>query len=306
MRRGKHCTPEERKHIQGLFRENVPIKTICKAFGRSRTIVDNAIRSEATGKSTGRPRKTTADVDAQIAEAYQGIEQAAENLGLTITQAKTKLMVTTSASLPINNQNLRRRDVQIDERTFEVVPEFTYLGSKVSNDNSMEAELRARMLAANRSFYSLKSQFNSKNLSRRSKLGIYSTYIVPVLTYASETWTLSKYDETLLAAFERKMLKDSWPRMCGRTMEDDELYEMYDDLTVVQRIKLARLRWAGHVVRMETDDPARKVFLGRPQGGHGRPKLRWQDGKRPNASAGITDHERFRALLRQVKSAKRL
>ena len=68
MGRGKHCTPEERKHIQGLYRENVPIKTICKAFGRSRTFVDNAIRSEATGKSTGRPRKTTADVDAQIVE----------------------------------------------------------------------------------------------------------------------------------------------------------------------------------------------------------------------------------------------
>ena len=29
------------------------------------------------------------------------------------------------------------RDVQIGERTFEVVPQFTYLGSKVSNDKSM-------------------------------------------------------------------------------------------------------------------------------------------------------------------------
>ena len=43
-----------------------------------------------------------------------------------INEAKTKLMVATSADLPINNPNLRRRDVQIGERTFEVVPEFTY------------------------------------------------------------------------------------------------------------------------------------------------------------------------------------
>ena len=121
-----------------------------------------------------------------VADAYQGIEQAAESLGLQINEAKTKLMVATSAGLPINNQNLCRRDVQIGERTFEVVPEFTYLGSKVSNDNSMEAELRARMLAANRSFYSLKNQFTSNNQSRRTKLGLYCTYIVPVLTYASE------------------------------------------------------------------------------------------------------------------------
>ena len=64
-----------------------------------------------------------------------------------------------------------------------------------------------------------------------------------------------------------------------RSRYNDELYEMYG-LTVVQRIKLARLRWAGHVVRMETHVPARKVFLGRPQGQRrrGRPKLRWQDG----------------------------
>ena len=113
-----------------------------------------------------------------VAEAYQGTEQAAESLGLQINEAKTKLMVGTSANLPINNQNLRKRDVQIGVRTFELVPEFTFLGSKVSNNNSMEAELRARMLAANRFFYSLKKQFSLKNLSRRTKLGLYSTYIL--------------------------------------------------------------------------------------------------------------------------------
>ena len=42
---------------------------------------------------------------------------------------------------------------------------------------------------------------------------------------------------------------------------------------------------AGHAIRMETDDPARKVFLDRPQGQRrrGRPKLRWQDGVEASA-----------------------
>ena len=52
--------------------------------------------------------------------------------GLQIDEAKTKLMVATLADLPTTNPNLRRCDVQIGERTFKVVPEFTYLGSKVS------------------------------------------------------------------------------------------------------------------------------------------------------------------------------
>ena len=130
----------------------------------------------------------------------------------------------------------------------------------------------------------------------RTKLRPYSIYIFPVLTYASETWTLSKSDENLLAAFERKMLRRILGPVCEegqwRSRYNGELYEMYEDITVLQRIKLARLRWAGHVVRMEPDDPARKVFLGRPQGQRrrGRPKLRWQEGVEASAiKAGITD-----------------
>nr|XP_049461917.1 uncharacterized protein LOC125906554 [Anopheles coluzzii]XP_049461920.1 uncharacterized protein LOC125906554 [Anopheles coluzzii] len=54
-----------------------------------------------------------------VAEAYQKIEQVAENLGLQINEAQTKLLVATSAGLPINNQNLRRCYVQIYQRPFE-------------------------------------------------------------------------------------------------------------------------------------------------------------------------------------------
>ena len=118
----------------------------------------------------------------------------------------------TSVSLPTIDPNLHRRDVHIGERT-------------------------------NRSFYSLRNQFTSKNLSRRTKLELYSTYIVPVLTYAFETWTLFKSDETFLDAFERKMLRRILDSVCvegqWRSRYNDELYDMYGDLTVVQRFKLA-------------------------------------------------------------------
>ena len=100
--------------------------------------------------------------------------------------------------------------------------------------------------------------------------------------------------------------------MASNVWEDnrgvDGIYEMYGDLTVVQRIKLARLRWAGHVVRMEAYDPARKVFLGRPQGQRrrGRLKMRWQDSVEATfIKSGITDWqtkaldcERFSTFLR--------
>jgi hypothetical protein len=36
---------------------------------------------------------------------------------------------------------------------------------------------------------------------------MYKVLVRPVLTYASETWTLAKTDERLLSVFERRMLK---------------------------------------------------------------------------------------------------
>ena len=38
-----------------------------------------------------------------------------------------------------------------------------------------------------------------------------------------------------------------------------ELYELLNDMDVVHCINSQRLRWLGHVVRMEEYDPARRV-----------------------------------------------
>ena len=35
---------------------------------------------------------------------------------------------------------------------------------------------------------------------------------------------------------------------------------VYDDIDVVKRIKIQRLRWLGHVARMDSSNPVRKVF----------------------------------------------
>ena len=58
------------------------------------------------------------------------------------------------------------------------------------------------------------------------------------------------------------------------------MYKLYDEHGVVRFIMLGRLRWVGHVMRVEGSDRARKVLCATP-GGTGdrrnRPKLRWCD-----------------------------
>jgi hypothetical protein len=48
---------------------------------------------------------------------------------------------------------------------------------------------------------------------------------------------------------------------------------------IVTTIKVRRLEWAGHLVRMSDARTATTVFLGKPDGRRkaGRPKLRWLD-----------------------------
>ena len=59
-----------------------------------------------------------------VAETYQGIKQAADNLGLQMNEAKTKLMVATPVAL-LRSPNFRKGYEQIVERTFEFVQDFT-------------------------------------------------------------------------------------------------------------------------------------------------------------------------------------
>jgi hypothetical protein len=100
----------------------------------------------------------------------------------------------------------------------------------------------------------------------------------------SETWVLSKSDEARLGVFERKVLRaifgptndnGEW-----RIKHNDELYTLYKGSDIITYIKINRLRWAGLVIRLEEQNPARRVFAAVVEGRRekGRPKLRWEDG----------------------------
>ena len=61
---------------------------------------------------------------------------------------------------------------------------------------------------------------------------------------------------------------------------NQELYDIYDDIDVVKRIKVQRLRWLGHVARVDPVPTQFVVFESEPAGGScrkGRPSQRWSD-----------------------------
>jgi hypothetical protein len=59
-----------------------------------------------------------------------------------------------------------------------------------------------------------------------------------------------------------------------------EIHSLFNDADIIKRIKINRLRWAGHVIRRENEEIEEKIMLVKPEGKmkKGRPRMRWMDG----------------------------
>jgi len=120
----------------------------------------------------------------------------------------------------------------------------------LTSDNNASEEV-TNLTAISRSYFGLKSQLKSQLLSRKTKILIYKTLVRPLLTYASEIWTMTKNYERL-SIFKRKIIRRICAPICKREQwqkrHNKELEELYNEPNVVNIIKSSRMWWEHHVV----------------------------------------------------------
>jgi hypothetical protein len=87
------------------------------------------------------------------------------------------------------------------------------LGNIIGNTNSNNKCIKERIIMGNKAYYANRQLVNSSLISRNSKMQIYCTLVCPVVTYGSESWTLTMEEERALAIFERKILRKIYGRM---------------------------------------------------------------------------------------------
>ena len=71
---------------------------------------------------------------------------------------------------------------------------FNYLNSILNADNKMNIEIAERITKGNKKYYAKAKLIISKFLKKHTKMKIYKTMIRPVVTYSSDTWTLTATD----------------------------------------------------------------------------------------------------------------
>ena len=89
----------------------------------------------------------------------------------------------------------------------------------------------------------------------------YNALILPIATYASETWTLKSEDTRKLTVFEMRCLRS----ILGTTIADrirntDIITRSGIRHTIIDHIKTRRLSWFGHVVRRPEDSYVYKAY----------------------------------------------
>jgi hypothetical protein len=104
-----------------------------------------------------------------------------------------------------------------------------------------------------------------------------------VVTYGSESWTLTVEEEIALAVFERQILRKIYGPVkvneLWRIRRNDELEATIKRENFIRFIKCQRIRWLGHIERMQDMAIPKKTLHGKLYATRrrGRPKMRRLD-----------------------------
>jgi hypothetical protein len=149
--------------------------------------------------------------------------------------------------------------VKIDKSSIERVEEFRYLGTTLTDQNSIQEEIKSRLKSGNAYYHSVQNMLSSRLLSKNLKIKIYRTIMLPLVLYGCETWSLTLREERRLRVFENRVLRRVFgpkrDEVTGelRKLHNEELNDLYSLSNIVRVAKSRRMRWAGHVARMGED-----------------------------------------------------
>ena len=200
-------------------------------------------------------------------------------VGLKMNRKKTKVMF---------NQFIQPHRIKVEDEEIEAVEEYVYLGQLIESTSDHSKEIKRRIGMGWSAFGKQNSVMKSK-LPLSLKRKVYNQCILPVLTYGSETWSITKGMERKLRSAQRGMERI----MLGITWRDKKRASWIREQTKVEdiltNIKKKKWEWAGHIYRRNDNRWTKAVTEWEPRNGtraRGRPMTRWRDEIRKFAGLG--------------------
>ena len=117
-----------------------------------------------------------------VKENAEALVVATKEIGLEVNADKTKYMVMSGEQTAGLSHTTK-----VDNSSIERAEEFKYLGTTLTNQNSIQKEIKSRLKSGNACYHSVQNLLSSSLLSKNLKIKIYRTIILPVVLYGCET-----------------------------------------------------------------------------------------------------------------------
>ena len=152
--------------------------------------------------------------------------------------------------------------ISIRGNNLNEVQDFTYLGSILSSNCTLDREINNRISKASGAFGQLSSRiYLNHNIKLATKIKVYQAIVISILLYGSESWSLYSKQLKMLNTFHlrclRRILKITWK---DKIPNNDVLSRC--GCKSIQSIVAERtLRWAGHMQLMPEERLPKAVFF---------------------------------------------
>jgi hypothetical protein len=85
----------------------------------------------------------------------------------------------------------RSHVLNIDSNSFGRLEDLKYLVTSVTDQNSIQEEIKSRLRSGNACYHSVLNRLSSSTLSKDINIKIYRLIILSVVLYGCETWSRS-------------------------------------------------------------------------------------------------------------------
>ena len=237
--------------------------------------------------------------EADMQESIDKLASACKSFGLTISIKKTEVLYQ-----PPPGNAFNEPDIVIDGKRLNVVNKFTYLGSTLSQNVTIDNEVDHRIARASAAFGRLGAKvWNRRGISIETKLKVYKAVVIPTLLYGSESWTVYARHAQKLNHFHttslRKILNVRWQDK----VPDTEVLRRASSFSIHTILMKCQIRWAGHVVRMSDERIPKRLLYGELQVGKrskGGQKKRYKDTLKTSLKAFGIDPNNWEMLAQDL------
>ena len=203
-----------------------------------------------------------------------------------------KISIEKTETMIIRREPIHHK-ITIENTELNQVDHFKYLGSMFTPDGRITKDIETRIQKANNVSYELTAILRHQKTPLETKKQLINAVFTSTLCYQAQTWTLNNSHEQRITACEMSCLWKVVNKIRDR-LSAEEIRNTINIKPVTYFIEKQKLKWFGHVMRMEHHEIPYRVYN---QKHSGKKSKRRTKRKMDPRNKGDSRRECFSSLL---------